>query len=283
MKKSPDSGRMIPTDGYHTNCHLAGSGGALLLLHGSGPGVTAMANWRGVLTDFALEHEVAAPDLAGFGYTDRSVSKPFEFMNTWTTQVADLLDKLGHAQVDIIGNSFGGAVALAFAVRHPHRVKRLILMGSAGAPIAIRPELEFAWGYESSLENMRRTLEAMTHDPSVVTDELVELRHEASLTPGFLEAYAKLFPAPRQRWLDALVVPRSDLEHLACPVLLIHGREDRMVQVDSSIYLAENLPEARLEILENCGHWVMMERRERFLELSQNFLGENDDRADRFR
>ncbi len=64
------------------------------------------------------------------------------------------------------------------------------------------------WGYMPSFENMRRIMDVFAHDRSLVTDELAQLRYEASVRPGFQESFAAMFPAPRQRWVDAMASPR---------------------------------------------------------------------------
>lgn len=273
MTVSADGGQLIRTGTFRTNCHIAGNGAPLLLLHGSGPGVTAQANWRTVIPEFQDRRHVIAPDLAGFGYTERALGQPYEFMSTWTDQVLALLDALAvERPVDVIGNSFGGALTLALAVAAPDRIGKLLLMGSAGAPISITDDLDFAWGYTPSMANMRRALSSMVFNDGIVTDELVRLRHEASLTPGFQESYAELFPAPRQRWLDALVIDDAELSRIEHSVLLVHGRHDRVVQVESSETLHAKLPNSELHIIERCGHWVMIEQRDAFLDIAKRFL-----------
>lgn len=273
MSLSADGGRLIETGGYPTNCHIAGEGKPLLLLHGSGPGVTALANWRGLIPPFSKSRHVIAPDLAGFGYTQRPMGLPYQFLETWTDQILNLLDTLSVEEpVDVIGNSFGGALTLALAMSAPERFGKLLLMGSAGAPLDITDDLDFAWGYEPSLENMRRALSSMAYNQSIVTDELVELRHKASLTPGFLESYAELFPAPRQRWLDALITPDDQLAKIDHPCLLIHGKHDKVVQYQSSVHLANHLPNAELVLLEDCGHWVMIEQTNAFIDQATRFF-----------
>lgn len=81
-----------------------------------------------------------------------------------------------------------------------------------------------------------------------------------------------MFAAPRQRAVDAAVVPETGLGALAHPVLLIHGRDDRVVPLETSLRLADLLPDARLVIYPRCGHWVQIERRVEFPELVAAFL-----------
>ena len=115
--------------------------------------------------------------------------------------LALLLDALGLDKVHVVGNSFGGSMALALAIAHPERVDRLVLMGAVGVPFEITPGLDAVWGYQPSLDAMGRLMrETFAYDASLVTDELVRMRYAASTRPGVQEAFAAMFPAPRQRW-----------------------------------------------------------------------------------
>src|SRR5574343_1731234 len=181
---SPEIGRSIVAAGIATNVHDVGAGKPVLLIHGSGPGVTAWANWRLVLPELGKTCRAIAPDMVGFGYTERPAGIEYG-VDGWVAHAIGLLDALGIEQTYLIGNSFGGAIALALAIRHPQRVRRLVLMGSVGVPFDITPELDAAWGYEPSLAAMRSLLEIFAYDRSLVTaDELAELRYQASIRPG---------------------------------------------------------------------------------------------------
>lgn len=263
----------IQTGAFETESVLAGEGPPLLLLHGSGPGVTAMANWQGVIPAFAIERRVIAPDLLGFGSTERRSDVIYDFTRSWTDQIAALLDALDVERTDIIGNSFGGGIALAFASRFPERVARLVLMGSAGAPTGLTPALDQLWGYRPSPEAMREMLSNLVADQARVTPELVVQRYEASVRSDAQDAYAALFPPPRQRWLDALTLSDHKLANVGSPTLLLHGREDRVIPVASSLHLQRILPDAQLTIFDDCGHWVMVERLAAFTEVVCTFLG----------
>jgi 2-hydroxymuconate-semialdehyde hydrolase len=111
------------------------------------------------------------------------------------------------------------------------------------------------------------------HNRDLITDELVELRHPASIDPPVRESWAAMFPAPRQRWVDDLALPGAELASITAPVLLVHGREDRVVPWrSSSVQLVDLLPDARLHVLSRCGHWTMIERMADFLAVVQPFL-----------
>ncbi len=275
---SPEIGRSIVAAGIRTNCHDAGDGApgssSVLLIHGSGPGVTAWANWRLTIPELAKRSRVLAPDLVGFGYTERPHGVQYG-LDAWVTHTVGLLDALNVEQSDVVGNSFGGAIALALAIRHPKRVRKLVLMGSVGIPFQITPALDAVWGYQPSFEAMRGLLDLFAYDRALATDELAELRYRASIQPGFQEAFAAMFPAPRQRWVDALASNYADIMALPHETLIIHGRDDLVIPPDNAQRLNHLISRSQAHIFGRCGHWVQIEHAARFNRLVGDFLAEN--------
>lgn len=270
---NPEVGKRIKANGIDTNYHDIGSGFPVLTIHGSGPGVSAWANWRLVMPALSQGRRIIAPDMVGFGYTERPAGIRYT-LDTWVAHAVGLLDALKIEQADLIGNSFGGALSLAIAVRHPKRVRRLVLMGSAGVDFELTPALDEVWGYTPSFEKMRRMMDLFAYDRSLVTDELARMRHEASMRPGVQEAYAAMFPAPRQRSIEALCSPVHDVRALPHETLIIHGREDQVIPQSSAIKLAHWIPNSQLHIFGKCGHWTQIEHSARFARLVGAFLDE---------
>ena len=165
---------------------------------------------------------------------------------------------------------------MALAIRHPERVRRLVLMGSVGVPFPITPALDAVWGYTPSLENMRRLMDLFAYDRRLVTDELAELRYQASIRPGFQESFAAMFPAPRQVWVDALASSEAAIRALQHETLVIHGREDQVIPLATSQTLAQWIPNAQLHVFGHCGHWTQIEHSARFSRLVGDFLAEAD-------
>ena len=245
----------------------------VLLLHGSGPGVTATANWRLIIPALSARRRVVAPDQLGFGGTATGERRTYG-RAAWTDHALSLLDTLGIGTVDIIGNSMGGAIALSIAAARPQAVRRLLLMGSMGVAMALPQGLDAVWGYTPGAEQMRRVIGLFAHNRDLITDELVELRYRASLNPPVRDSWAAMFPEPRQRWVDDLALSGAELAVIGAPVLLVHGRDDRVVPWrSSSAQLVDLLPDARLHVLSRCGHWTMIERTADFLAVVQPFLG----------
>lgn len=114
--------------------------------------------------------------------------------------------------------------------------------------------------------------DCFAYDRSIATDDLVRLRYEASTQPGFQESYGSMFPAPRQRAVDALATPEEQIAGLTMPVLLVHGREDRVIPIGVSLRLFDLIPNAELHLFGHCGHWTQIERRAEFNALILDFL-----------
>lgn len=275
-ESNPEIAKSIIAAGFQTNYHdtgKVGAGGTALMIHGSGPGVSAYANWRLVMPEMAKQMRVVAPDMVGFGYSERPADGRYD-MGRWVEQAVGLLDALEIEQADLVGNSFGGALALALAIRHPRRVRRLVLMGSVGVPFPITRGLDAVWGYEPSFENMRKLLDLFAYDRTLVNDDLAKLRYEASIRPGFQKSFAAMFPAPRQQWVDAMTSREEDIRAIPHETLVIHGREDLVIPVTNSLTLAHLISRAQLHIFGRCGHWTQIEHTARFVQLVSNFFTE---------
>ena len=265
----PEIGRRVDANGIGTNYLEAGEGTPVVLVHGSGPGVSAYANWRLTIPDLAGEHRVLAPDMAGFGFSD----KPGNYsMEGWVQQLDAFLTALQLDKVSLVGNSFGGGLALAFAARWPERVDKLVLMGSMGVTFPITEGLDRVWGYEASIENMRSVLDFFAFDRTLVNDELAELRFRASIEPGMQEAFSSMFPAPRQRWVESMTTPLEQIAALPHETLIIHGRDDRVIPLDNAWQLLRVINRAQLHVFGRCGHWTQIEHAKAFNNLLLGFL-----------
>lgn len=272
MTANPAIVNSIQTGEFATNYHDQGEGNPVILLHGSGPGVTAYANWRLIIPKLAEQRRVIAPDMVGFGYTERPDGIKYS-MEGWVQQTIDLMDALGIEKADLVGNSFGGGLALNLAIKHPDRIDRIVLMGSMGISFPITDGLDFVWGYTPSYENMEKAIRMFAYNHKVIaTPDLIEARYQASIEPGFQESFGSMFPEPRQDGVEWMAADEEDIKKLTNKALIVHGREDQVIPLDNAYRLIQLLDDAQLHVFGQCGHWTQIEHAEEFAQLVNNFL-----------
>lgn len=266
-----ETGQYVDARGTSTHFHDAGSGEPVLFLHGSGPGVSAWANWRHALPELSQAVRVVAPDIVGFGHTERPESVRYS-LRSWTDHIWAFLDTLDLDRVSIVGNSLGGRIAMQMAEDAPERLDRLVLMGSPGVGMTLTDGLRALRGYEPSLGAMRALLtEHFAVDKSMITEDLVRIRYEASAEPGAHEAYRKMFFDPEHGGND-LAITEEQVRAITHPTLLVHGREDQIVPADVAWRMAHLLPNADLHLFARCGHWTQIERSDEFNQVVRGFL-----------
>ena len=267
--------RLLEGD-HRIHYHEAGTGTALVLLHGSGPGVSGWSNFRGNFPVFAERFRTVLMDMPGFGKSERP-----EFDRAYPRVAADalarLLDALGIDKAHLLGNSMGGYVALEFALAYPDRVGRLVLMGPGGLAVNILgPEQsegarrlgEFMMA--PSKKAMEAWVDTMVANKAVVDDALIEERLANAQAPGALESAMAIFmslgqhPEPIPLW--------ARLKEMKAPTLVTWGRDDRMLPVEGSLLGFRQLPNAELHIFSKCGHWAQVERKDDFERVAIEFL-----------
>ncbi|MCF8588797.1 alpha/beta fold hydrolase [Gordonia liuliyuniae] len=266
--------REIATDEGVIVYHEAGehNDDALLLLHGSGPGVTGWRNYRGNLEYFARTHHCYIVEFPGFGVSDAVEGHP---VLTAGSSVIRFMDALGIESAAMIGNSMGGVVGVNLAIKHPDRVRKLVTIGGVGPNIfssspseGLRLLQEFTDAPDR--DKLVRWLNAMVYDRALVTDELIEERWEAAINPDAAKTAAMMYGSAafemQQKFLaDADFPPYWAMMHkVKCPTLLTWGRDDRVSPPDMSLAPMRLIPDAQLNIFPKCGHWVMIEAKAAF-------------------
>jgi 2-hydroxy-6-oxo-octa-2,4-dienoate hydrolase len=274
MSAEPGRSKRITALDIETNYHDTGGDlPPVVLLHGSGPGVSAYTNWRRVIPALADSFRVIAPDMAGFGYTERKPELQYD-IKLWSKHLIAFLEALELDKVSLIGNSFGGSLALAVAARFPERFNRLVLMGTPCDNFTRTPGLRAGWDYVPSREAMRAAMSHFPFDAAAITDELVEDRYQASLIPGAQEGLRKLLVAPNPDGETPLSgMPEKIVAGITLPTLVLHGREDMVIPVEMGLKLGRAMPNAEFHMFGQCGHWVQAERFNQFIALTRRHLG----------
>lgn len=260
-----------------------GDGDAVILLHGGGPGANAATNWQDFIPGLSDKYRVIAPDIYGWGNTDHPAEgqEPGS-MTAWLRQrieqIVTLLDALKIDKAHFIGNSAGGALSLWVTVTAPDRVATLTLMGAAGGQMAHpTPEvIRMASFYkDASREGIKALNQWFVYDEDQLEnslDEIVETRYKEVHRPEVKRSFLSMYATPTSP--AEMTLPPSALRRIKHRVLLVHGREDRFITPDGSVYFNQHLENSQVHIFPKCGHWVQIERRDEMLHLVRAFLEE---------
>jgi len=261
----------------------AGQGDKVLIaLHGSGPGASAWSNFKGNLPEFAPHFRTLLIDQPGFGWSDKP--KISGSTTTYSAKaVVALMDQLGIQKAHFLGNSYGGGVAARITIDQPERVEKLVLMGPGGiAHVIFSPDptegisilREFL--VKPTRESLERFVRIMVWDQKLVTPELLEERWNTVNDPATFEGFKQtampdVTPEEARRIREENDLWRH-LEKISHQVLLIWGRDDRVVPMDSAFFALRRLRNSRLHIFSRCGHWAQVEKKDEFNRLVIDFL-----------
>ncbi len=261
--------RELPTEKGVLRYHEAGEGPPLVLLHGSGPGVSGWRNFSGSLGLFAAHFRTLILEFPGFGTSDGNGEHA---MLGAPDTVVRFLDGLGLERVDLIGNSMGGQVATKLALTRPERVRRLVTIGGIGRNLygpmpseGLRLLTDFV--DDPNRESLVRWLRGMVFDPALITEELIQDRLRTALEPETLATARSMFGTEALKRIMAAMasagVPDwAQLGSITAPTLMTWGRDDRVTPLDASVLPMRALPNGELHVFPNAGHWVMIEAKE---------------------
>lgn len=274
----PDS-KFIEVNGINVHYKIYGEGEpTFLLLHGFG---ASLFSWREVTAPLAEFGTVIAYDRPAFGLTERPLT--WEGENPYSQEaqvelVVGLMDALGIERAILVGNSAGGTISMLTALKYPQRVQSLILADPAvyaggGAPAWIRPLLRtpqmrhlgplFARQIQTRGPEL---IELAWHDPSKVTPDILEGYQKPLRVADWDKALWELTLASRESGLA------DRLGEFDLPVLVITGDNDRIVPTEQSVRLADELPNAQLAVIPQCGHLPHEERPAEFMQAVTDFL-----------
>jgi pimeloyl-ACP methyl ester carboxylesterase len=272
--------RELIVHGKRLTYRLAGKGPLVLLIHGMAGSATT---WRHVMPALSEHFTVLAPDLLGHGESDKT--KGDYSLGAMASTLRDLIVALGYKRATVVGQSYGGGIAMQFAYQYPERCERLVLVDSGGLGSEVNPLLRMLTlpGSEAVLlvacaPPVRHVVE------SIGRAALRKKIQDAPVIPELWRSYSSLGSVEARRaflrTLRAVIDPRGqavsakDKLYLAAgiPTLIIWGAEDRIIPVEHAYAAHAAIPGSWLEIIEGVGHYSHCEAPERFVDVLTEFI-----------
>jgi pimeloyl-ACP methyl ester carboxylesterase len=266
---------LLLIDDHRVHVEVAGSGEPLVMIHGFGG---STYSWRQVMPMLAQDYRVIALDLRGFGFTERPADLELYTRDAQVHLILRVLDELEIDRAHLMAHSYGGGLAMTLAVRHPDRVRSLVLADSTAPDYALQrrkvvaalPPVTWLFTriYALRPPTVRRVLERAWYDDQAVSPEVVDEYLERLRIEGAARAYRGL-STPLVHEQEKAPITYEDL---TVPVLVIWGEDDQLISVEAGRSATERMPRARFVALPDCGHSPMEEQPEAFLRAVEPFL-----------
>ncbi len=258
-----------------------GTGSALVLLHG-GSADSASLSWRPTMDLLSRSHHVIAPDLPGYG----SSGKPEQnyTVEYYTRFLSRFVQHVGLERFSLVGLSMGGHISLAFALQFPSLVEKLVVASGAGlgpkwywqvlARLMVKmPQLHQRVRKMGNRETVKLSLGKIVHNLEIISEDLIDEIAENAAARGAGRAW-RSYLENEMNWSGFQNDLPGRLGEITQPTLIIHGSKDRLIPVKWAKKAHHLIPDSRLCILEQCGHWPQREKPVEFHEVVLEFLDE---------
>lgn len=282
------SSRFVRVGPYKTHYIEKGDGYPVLFIHGGGPGACGEFGWYNVVPVIGKYARAIAIDQIGFGLTDKPLDREYthQFM---VEHISRFIDTLCIDELHIVGNSLGAYIAARYALDHPGRVKKLLLVASGTIGTAMGIErgmtpkagqsegMKTLTSYDGTKEGLGRFIRGIMYRPENFTDERLEKRWEYAKQPGIREAqksFLNFFQHTRlddqnwKQWFDL----KHRLPYLTIPIHFVWGRHDIFADPSVGAEMEQMLPNATFEWFEEAGHLVQNDDPESFNRSALKFL-----------
>jgi 4,5:9,10-diseco-3-hydroxy-5,9,17-trioxoandrosta-1(10),2-diene-4-oate hydrolase len=262
----PVEQKTVHAGNIKTNYLEAGKGQPLIFLHGAGAGAVT---WYKTIGPLSSHFHVIAPDVVGYGESDKP-SAPYDrpYFSAW---LKDFADELGVEKASVVGNSQGGAIAIQYTLDNPHKVDRLVLVGSGGLGKGIPPGafLGFLW-LNMLPSNMASKWMAryLFYNPKSADEAYRKYSVEVCRMPGG----NRVFFQGRGRAVSP--IPAEELRKISQPTLIIWGREERFFPLAHAEAAHEAIPNSQLHVIPKAGHLPFIDQPELFNDALIKFLKE---------
>ena len=233
----------------------------VLLLHGLGGSAD---RWKQVIPYLSTKYRLIIPDVIGFGYSEKPhVEYTIDFFINF---IKKFLNLLNISDVNIIGSSFGGLLALEYAIKYKPEIKKLVLVSPAGMMRYVSTTLKhyISAALYPTYENVLRAYQEMMYDSNMVSEESIEdFINRMNLPNSKYVFMSTLMAFNNQPEL-------TDRLNIDIPTLIIWGRNDKLIPVRYAKKF--KIPNSKIVIFDHCGHYPYIEKTEEFVPLVLKFL-----------
>ena len=276
--------RDVEAQGLTVRCHVDGPAEAppVVLIHGAGADAAAVS-WKKAFPVLAESYRVYAPDMPGYGESDRVPEYVTPNVDFYVEVLDDLLTRLDVVEATLVGISKGGGIVLGYTFAHPERVSTLVSVDSYGlgdrnpggrstvALVKIPKLMEALWWLSKKSRGFTRASIANVVNEANLTEELVDDAYRQARRPRSGDAYIR-YNRAEVGWRGARTNYMDRMSALPVPTLFVHGEDDELVLPEQSKRAADVAPVAELFTLDDCGHWVSREKPEAFVSRLEAWL-----------
>ena len=260
-------------EGLKVHLWEGGSGFPVVLLHGSGPGVSTFGNFRFVLEPLAQRYHVLAFDLIGFGQSDRKREPPYFDIKLWFRQAQAMVNMLPNRDIGIIGHSISASLAFRLAAVNPC-VTCILTTGAMGAPFRANEHTVRTWTFPETRDELRRAGESLVYDSSVINDAWIDARAKVLHGGSYGDYFRSMFAGDKQRYVDEAVLDAETLARVRCKVLMVHGRDDKPFPfAETTLQISQAISQADVVALAQCGHSPALEHPDKVMHLAAMIFG----------
>jgi len=256
---------------------LGSRGTPVILIHVLGASADI---WMKNMDSLAQRHRVYVPDVVGFGLSEKpeEVRSPFYFSQF----ISDFMVSLEIERASLVGHSLGGGIALQYTIQHPDKVRKLVIADGAGLgreviytlKLMSLPLIGELMSYPTRL-GVSMFFKLAVRNPGIITDDIIDTYYDLFRLPGarrFLLQVVRSIVTLRGGREDLLQPVLRNLHTISAPTLIIWGRQDRVLPLKHAYVARENIPNAKLHVIENCGHITNLECPDEFNDVVMLFL-----------
>lgn len=259
-------------EGVEVHYQDAGAGFPLLLLHGSGPGVSTLGNWRAVLEPLSERFHVFAMDLIGFGQSGRKHAAPYFDFPLWFRQCKAMIARMPEGDIGLLGHSISGALALKLAAAEP-RIRKVMTTATMGGHFTVNEDTVRTWTFPRNRAELLRAAQGLIYDHSLIDETYLKNREAILFQGDYPQYFGSMFEGDKQKYADAALISDEELAKIKCDVVMLHGRDDRAFPAEpNTLSLSRRISGADVCLLARCGHSVAMEHPTKLLTLADNLF-----------